>query len=95
MVRTYWPELIRGRSETETLELRREANLAREITTRLIERNAAMLRRRSLPVTPATVYLAHFAGGAVPSRSFPHRKMLTLPQLWRLPMQRAGPSAMI
>ena len=64
LIRTYRPDLMRGRSETETLELRREAKLAREMTTRLVERNAAMLRQRGLPVTFGTVYLAHFAGGA-------------------------------
>ncbi len=63
-VRTYRPDLMRGRNETETLELRREASLAREITTRIVERNAAELRQRGLPVTPGTVYLAHFAGSA-------------------------------
>jgi hypothetical protein len=60
----YRPDLTRGRSESETLELRREAKLAREITTRFVERNAVMLRQRGLPVTAGTVYLAHFAGGA-------------------------------
>jgi hypothetical protein len=64
LIRIYRPDLMRGRSEVESLELRRDASLAREITTRLVERNAAMLRRRGLPVTPGTVYLAHFAGSA-------------------------------
>ena len=64
LIRIYRPDLMRGRNEAETLELRREASLAREITTRLVERNAAMLRQRGLPVTPGTIYLAHFAGGA-------------------------------
>lgn len=64
MIRAYRPDLAKGRSKDETLELRREANLAREITTRFAERNAAMLSRRGLPVTAGTVYLAHFAGGA-------------------------------
>jgi hypothetical protein len=64
LIRAYRPDLTRGRSENETLELRREAKLAREITTRFVERNAAMLRQRGLPVTAGTVYLAHFAGGA-------------------------------
>jgi len=64
MIRAYRPDLTKGRSENETLELRREAKLAREITTRFAERNAAMLEQRGLPVTPGTVYLAHFAGGA-------------------------------
>ena len=64
LMRTYRPDLIKGRSEKETLELRREAKLAREITTRFVEQNATMLRQRGLPVTAGTVYLAHFAGGA-------------------------------
>ena len=64
LIRTYRPDLIRGHSEGETLELRREAKLAHEITTRFVERNAAMLRQRGLPVTAGTIYLAHFAGGA-------------------------------
>jgi hypothetical protein len=46
------------------LALRRDATIAREMTRRFAERHAAMLARRGLPVTPATVYLAHFAGGA-------------------------------
>ena len=31
---------------------------------RFTEHNAGMLRKRGLPVTPGTLYLAHFAGGA-------------------------------
>jgi hypothetical protein len=73
LVRAYRPDLIRGRSDSEALELRREAKLAREITTRFVERNAAMLRKRGLPVTAGTMYLAHFAGvaGAVAILSAP------------------------
>ena len=64
MIRADRPDLIRGRGENEILELRRDAKLVREITTRFAERNAAVLRRRGLPVTVGTVYLSHFAGGA-------------------------------
>jgi hypothetical protein len=75
LIRTYRPDLARGRSESETLELRREAQLAREITTRFVERNAAMLRQRGFPATAGTVYLAHFAGsaGAVAILSAPEK----------------------
>ena len=31
---------------------------------RFTEQNAGMLRKQGLPVTPGTLYLAHFAGGA-------------------------------
>jgi hypothetical protein len=63
LIRTHRPDLARERSEDEILELRRDANIAREITTRFAEQNAGTLRRRGLPVTPGTLYLAHFAGG--------------------------------
>jgi hypothetical protein len=64
LIREYRPDLIKGRSESETLELRRETKLAREITTRFVERNAALLRQRGLPVSAGAIYLAHFAGAA-------------------------------
>ena len=64
LVRAYRPDLTRSRSASETLELRREPKLAREIITRFVARNITMLRQRRLPVTAGTVYLAHFAGGA-------------------------------
>jgi hypothetical protein len=64
LIRAHRPDLAEGRSDDEILELRRDAKVASEITMRFTERNAAMLRKRGLPVTPGTVYLAHFAGGA-------------------------------
>jgi hypothetical protein len=64
LIRTHRPDLARGRSQGETLELRRDAKVAREITTRFTEQNAETLRKRGLSVTPGTLYLAHFAGGA-------------------------------
>jgi hypothetical protein len=64
MIGSYRPDLVQGRSQKEILELRRDPELAREIVTRLVEQNAAMLKKRALPVTPGTLYLAHFAGPA-------------------------------
>ena len=64
MIRAYRPDLAKGRNREQLLALRRNAKIAREMTRRFAERHAAMLARRGLPVTPATVYLAHFAGGA-------------------------------
>src|SRR5262245_10138806 len=40
MIRAHRPELAKGRSQTEILELRRDAKVAREITARFTERNA-------------------------------------------------------
>jgi hypothetical protein len=64
MIRAYRPDLAKGRSQAEILELRRDAEVAREITGRFTQRNAEMMMKRGLPVTPGTLYLAHFAGGA-------------------------------
>ena len=53
--------------------MRRDPELSREITARLAERNAEMLRKRGISVTPGTLYLSHFAGsaGGVASLSAP------------------------
>lgn len=64
MIRMHRPDLAQVRTKAETLDLRREPTIAREITTRLAERNATLLKKRGLPITASTVYLAHFAGGA-------------------------------
>jgi hypothetical protein len=64
MIRVHRPDLTKGRARAEILELRRDPKIAREITARFTEHNAGILRKRRLPVTPGTLYLAHFAGGA-------------------------------
>ena len=64
LIRAHRPDLFRGRSQDQILELRRDAKVAREITIRFTEKNAEVLRKRGLLVTPGTLYLAHFAGGA-------------------------------
>ncbi len=73
MIRADRPDLAKERDENEVLELRRDPRLAREIITRLAERNALALSRRGLPVTTGTLYLAHFSGraGAVAILSAP------------------------
>jgi hypothetical protein len=64
LIRAHRPDIAKDRTEGEILEMRRDASLAREITVRFTERNAWALRRRGLPITPGTLYLAHFAGSA-------------------------------
>ena len=63
-VRRHRRDLIQGRSDKEVLDLRRDPELAREIAVRLVEEYAAMLNKRYLPITPGSLYLAHFAGPA-------------------------------
>jgi hypothetical protein len=64
LIRAYRSDLMKGRSQEAILELRRDGTIAREITAVFMEKNAAILKKRGLPVTPATLYLAHFAGPA-------------------------------
>jgi hypothetical protein len=64
MIRVHRSDLAKSHSQAEILELRRNAKIAREITARFAERNAEVLKRRGLPVTAGTLYLAHFAGAA-------------------------------
>jgi hypothetical protein len=64
LIRAHRPDLARGRHKDIILELRRDAEITREITMRFTEQNAGILRKRGLPVTPGTLYLAHFAGSA-------------------------------
>jgi hypothetical protein len=63
-VRKHRRDLIQGRRDKELLELRRDAELTREIITRLVEQYATTLRKRGLPLTPGSLYLAYFAGPA-------------------------------
>ncbi len=63
-VRKHRRDLIKGRSEKELLELRRDAALTAEIITRLVEQYAVTLRKRGLPLTSGSIYLAYFAGPA-------------------------------
>jgi hypothetical protein len=62
MINAYRPTLVAGHSQKELLALRRDPDLSREMTTRFMQRNARILRKRNLPVTPGTLYLTHFAG---------------------------------
>ena len=63
-VRRHRRDLMQGRSDKEVLELRRDAELARNIVTRLVEQYATMLSKRRLPITPGSLYLTYFAGPA-------------------------------
>lgn len=63
-VRRHRRDLIHGRSDKQILDLRRDPEIAREITARMVEEYAAMLNKRGLPITAGSLYLAHFAGPA-------------------------------
>jgi hypothetical protein len=62
LVSAHRPDLESAPKE-KILELRHDTDLSRDMVARLAERNARILASRCLPVTPGTLYLAHFAGG--------------------------------
>jgi hypothetical protein len=64
MVQKHRQDLATGRTRVDLLELRTDPVLTREIVTRMVEGNTRTLKKRGLPVTPGTLYLAHFAGSA-------------------------------
>ncbi|WP_298243766.1 hypothetical protein [uncultured Bradyrhizobium sp.] len=62
MIKRLKPELARGKSDAEILELRKDADLSKEMTASYAAENQARLRRAGVPVTPTSTYLMHFAG---------------------------------
>ncbi len=66
-VRLHRPDLLRGRSRQDVLNLRTECNLARAMTAAFTRDNAAVIRGSGHTATPGNLYLAHFlgVGGAV------------------------------
>lgn len=61
-VRKYRPDLSQGKSNDDIIELKSNGALGREMTTRHVEENAQLLRQSGNAVTPANLYLMHFAG---------------------------------
>jgi hypothetical protein len=63
-VRKHRRDLTKGRNDKELLELRQDAELTKEIITLLVEQYGRILRKRGLPLTAGSLYLAYFAGPA-------------------------------
>ena len=63
-VRKHRRDLTKGRNDKELLVLRQDAELTKEIITLLVEQYAGTLRKRGLPLTSGSLYLAYFAGPA-------------------------------
>lgn len=62
LIKKHRPDLAGNMSDKEILDLRSNPDLSREMTARYVEQNASILMRKGLPVTPGSLYLAHFAG---------------------------------
>lgn len=56
------PELARGRSDEQLLDLRSDPNLSREMVGAYAAKNGAFLKSQGIEATPGNTYLAHFLG---------------------------------
>ncbi|MFO1103838.1 MAG: hypothetical protein U1E20_13135 [Methylocystis sp.] len=62
LIRKHRPDLAGAMSDKEILDLRKDPELSREMTAHYVEQNSSILLKKGLPVTPGSLYLAHFAG---------------------------------
>ncbi|MEK8092357.1 hypothetical protein WOC76_07445 [Methylocystis sp. IM3] len=64
LVKKHRPDIANGLNDRQILDLRKDPELSRFMASRYAEENTSLLARRGLPVTPGSLYLAHFAGPA-------------------------------
>lgn len=64
LVKKHRPDIATTLSDKQILDLRKDPELSRFMASRYAEENTSLLARRGLPVTPGSLYLAHFAGPA-------------------------------
>ncbi len=62
LIKRHRPDIAASLNEKQILELRKDPELSRFMTGRYVEQNTSILAKRGLPVTPGSLYLAHFAG---------------------------------
>lgn len=61
-IKSHRPEWAKGKSDDELLALRTDPRKSIEMLARFTEDNAQALSTAGKPLTPANIYLAHFAG---------------------------------
>lgn len=62
MVRKYRPDIANGKTNAQLKALKRDPAIAREMTTRYVEENAALLKKHGFPVNIRNLYVMHFLG---------------------------------
>ena len=62
MVKKYRPDIAKGKTDAQLKALKRDPALSREMTTRYVEENAALLKKLGLPVNVRNLYVMHFLG---------------------------------
>ena len=62
MIESYFPERAAGKTRSEILALRSDAELSRQAIRRYAEENAAALKSAGVTINEAALHLAHFLG---------------------------------
>lgn len=62
MVRKYRPDIANGKTNAQLKAMKRDPAIAREMTTRYVEENAALLKKHGFPVNVRNLYVMHFLG---------------------------------
>ena len=62
MVRKYRPDIAKGKTDEQLKALKRDPALSREMTTRYVEENSALLKKHGFPVNVRNLYVMHFLG---------------------------------
>lgn len=62
MVRKYRPDIANGKTNAQLKALKRDPALSREMTTRYVEENSALLKKHGIPVNVRNLYVMHFLG---------------------------------
>ncbi|MDU4438207.1 MAG: hypothetical protein E7I68_06860 [Neisseria sp.] len=62
MVRKYRPDIAKGKTDEQLKALKRDPALSREMTTRYVEENSALLKKHGIPVNVRNLYVMHFLG---------------------------------
>lgn len=62
MVKKYRPDIAKGKTDAQLKALKRDPALSREMTTRYVEENAALLKKHGFPVNVRNLYVMHFLG---------------------------------
>lgn len=62
MVKKHRPDIAKGKTNAQILALKTNGELSREMTTRYVEENAALLKKHGFPVNIRNLYVMHFLG---------------------------------
>lgn len=81
LVKKSRPDLVKGKTRKEILDLRLDPDVSREMTVEYAKGNIEKLQSKNVRVTPENVYLSHFLGptaGVKVLKSDPSRQLSTL-----------------